>query len=63
MKKNPLTFEHDPLDNSREKKRKKKNEDMMVTDQREGYHIEQGCVVVFAYTIHVPRAGTHKIIT
>lgn len=45
------------------KKKKKKNEDMMVTDQREGYHIEQGCVVVFAYTIHVPRAGTHKIIT
>ena len=63
MKKNPLTFQHDPLDNSREKKEKKKNEDMMVTDQREGYHIEQGCVVVFAYTIHVPRAGTHKIIT
>ena len=63
MKKKPShTFEHDPLDNSREKK-KKKNEDMMVTDQREGYHIEQGCVVVFAYTIHVPRAGTHKIIT
>ena len=62
MKKKPShTFEHDPLDNSREKK--KKNEDMMVTDQREGYHIEQGCVVVFAYTIHVPRAGTHKIIT
>ena len=45
------------------KKKKKKNEDMMVTDQREGYHIEQGCVVVFADTIDVPRAGTHKIIT
>ena len=63
MKKKPShTFEHDPLDNSREKKKKKK-EDMMVTYQREGYHNEQGCVVVFAYTIHVPRAGTHKIIT